>query len=92
MAGRESAPLIPVGCGLSSSGFLSGRSCGFRSAWRPRLSSRPYWLLRVSDWGVVFCVGSTGSCAWPSLRAFGGGCALKVSLSGEVWNVICEVI
>ena len=52
--GRESAPLIPVGCGLCpcSSGFLSGRSCGFRSAWRPRLSSRP-WLLRVST-GVVF--------------------------------------
>ena len=54
MVGRESAPLIPVGCGLCpcSSGFLSGRSCGFRSAWRPRLSSRP-WLLRVST-GVVF--------------------------------------
>ena len=54
MVGRESAPLIPVGCGLCpcSSGFLSGRSCGFRSAWRPRLSSRP-WLLRVST-GVVY--------------------------------------
>jgi len=28
----------------------------------------------------------------PLLSVFGGGCALKVSLSGEAWNVICGVI